>query len=79
MDQEFCPIAEIVMNQYIMKQGLKRFSQSGVSAIKKEVTQLVMMDALDQKKPKDTRKKDRRAAMDYLMLLKDKRDVTTKA
>ena len=67
------------MNQYIMKQGLKRFSQSIVSAIKKEMIQLVMMDALDPENPKDTRKKDRRAAMDYLMLLKDKRDGTTKA
>ena len=51
MDQELCLIVEIVMNQYNMNQGLKRFSQIGVSAIKKEVLQIVMMDALKPYNP----------------------------
>ena len=33
MDQYLCPIGDIVTTQYKMKQGLKRFCQSGVSAI----------------------------------------------
>ena len=46
MDQEFFPILEIAMTLYNMNQGMKRFSQSGVSAIEKEVCQLVSMDTL---------------------------------
>ena len=53
MYQESFLIAEIFMKQYNMKQGLKRFGQSGVSTIRKEVRQLVMMDALDPDDPKE--------------------------
>ena len=79
MDQDFCPIAEIVMNQYNMKQGLKRFGQSGVSAIEKEVCQLVTMDALDPDNPKELSREDLRDSMAYLMFLKEKRDGNIKA
>ena len=67
------------MTQYNMKQGLKRFSQSGVSDIKKEVRQLVMMDSLEPYDPKELSREDRRSAMAYLMFLKEKQDGTINA
>ena len=70
MYQELCSIAKIFMTQYNTKQGLKRFSQSGFSAIDKEVRQLVTMDALEPYNPKELRREDCRAAMAYLMFLK---------
>ena len=79
MDQEFCPIADIVMTQYNTKQVLKRFSQSGVSDIEKEVLQLVMMYALEPHDPKDIIREDCRAAKAYLIFLKYKWDGTIKA
>ena len=41
-----------------MKKGLKCFSKSGVSAIKKEVRQLVTMDALEPNNLKEIRRED---------------------
>ena len=79
MDQEFCPVVEIAMNQYNMKQGLKRFGQSGVRSIDKEVIQMVTMDALDPDDPKDPRREYHRSVMAYLMFLKEKQDGTINA
>ena len=67
------------MNKYNMNQGLKRFGQSGVSAIKKELHQLITMNDLDPDNPKELRREDHRSAMAYLMLLKEKRDFTIKS
>ena len=60
-----------------MKQVLKRLGQSVVSAIKKEVLQMVTMDALDPENSRKLRIEYHRAAMVYLMFLKEKRDGTT--
>ena len=62
-----------------MKQDLKRFSQSGVSDIEKEVHQRVTMYALEPDNPKELSREDCRAAMAYLMFLKEKRDSNIKA
>ena len=64
------------MDQYNMKQGLKRFGQSGVSVIKKEVRQIFTMDTLEIDKPDELNREDCREAMTYLLLLKEKRDDT---
>ena len=61
------------------KQGLKCFGQSGVSDIKKELHQLVTMDELDPDNPEDINRDYQRAAMAYLMSLKEKQDGTIKA
>ena len=61
MDQEFFPILEIAMTLYNMNQGMKRFSQSGVSAIEKEVCQLVTMDTLKPDNQKELSREDLRA------------------
>ena len=53
MDQEFYPITEIIMTQYNINQVMKRFGKIGVSAIEKEVRQLVVMDALEPDDPKE--------------------------
>ena len=79
MNQEFCLIVEIVMTQYNMKQGLPRFGQIGFGAIKKEVHQLVTMDALEPDNSKELIREDCRYAMTYLMLLKGKQYGTIKA
>ena len=67
------------MTQYIMKQGLKRFGQIGVRAIKKEVIHIVTMDTLEPDNPKELSREDCRATMAYLMFLKEKLDGTIKA
>ena len=67
------------MTQYNMKKGLKRFNQSGVSAIEKKVSHLVTMDALELYDPKYLSREDCRAAMANLMFLEEKRDGTIKA
>ena len=67
------------MIQYNMNQGLKRSSKSRVSAIEKEVRQLVTMDALETDDPKDLNREDHRAVMVYLMLLKEKREAAIKS
>ena len=79
MDQQFCPIAEIVMTQFNMNQGLKRFGKSGVRAIKKEVHQLVTMYALEIDNLEELSREDHRAEMAYPMLLKEKRYGTIKS
>ena len=79
MDQEFCLAADIVTNQYNMKQVLNRFGQSRVSAIEKEVRQLITMDALYPDDPKEISREDQSSTMYYLMLLKEKWDGTIKA
>jgi hypothetical protein len=73
MQQNF-PIAETALTQYNMKQGLKRFGARGVAAIEREVRQLLDMDAIEPDDPKTLSRDDRRAAMAYLMFLKEKRD-----
>ena len=78
MDQEFFLIADIVVNHFNMKQGLKRFGQSGISAVDNKGRHLVTMDALETDNPKELIIEDCRAVMAYLMFLKDKRDVTIK-
>ena len=62
-----------------MKQVLKRLGQSVVSAIKKEVLQMVTMDALDPDDPKKLSREDCRSAMAYLLFLDEKWDGTIKA
>ena len=61
-----------------MKKGLKCFSKSGVSAIEKEVRQLVTIDALEPNNLKEIRREDCRSAIAYLMLLKEKGNSTIK-
>ena len=78
-DQELCLIADISMTQYNMNQGLKSFVQSGVITTEKEVNQLVTMDALDPDNPKELSREDHRAAMAYLLFLKEKWYITVKA
>ena len=79
MDQEFCLIVDIIMTQYNMKQSLNHFIQNRVSASEKEVRQLFMMDALETYDPKELSREDLRAAMAYMMFLKEKWDSTIKA
>ena len=67
------------MTQYNMKHSLKYFGQSGVNAIEKEVRQLFRVDALEPNNPKELSKEYCRAAMAYLMLLKEKQDRTIKS
>ena len=70
MYQEFFPITEILMTQYNMNQILKLFGQSRISAIEKELRQIVTMDALEIDNPKELRREELRALMAYLMFLK---------
>ena len=58
------------MTQYNIKQVMNRFGQSGVIAIKKEVHQLVKMDALNPDYPKELSIEDCRAAMAYMIFMK---------
>ena len=62
-----------------MNQGLNFFGNIRVSAIEKEVHQLVTMDALEPGDPKMLIREYLRVSMAYLMFLEEKRDGAIKA
>ena len=76
--EEHSDLAHTVFTQYNLKQSLKKFGDRTMVAVEKEVRQLDSMDALQPDDPSKLTKEERRAAMAYLMFVKEKRDGTLK-
>ena len=69
-------IDHIALSQYHMNKGLKLFGKPGHEAIIKEMKQLHNLKVME---PRNLSNNDKKAAADYLMFLKEKRDKTIKA
>ena len=62
-----------LMEQMSAKRGLKKFGQAGVDAIQKELEQLLYHKVMHGVRSSDLTHKQKRAALQYLMFLKQKR------
>ena len=71
-------LEETVMTQHSMKRGLKEFGDAGVEAVLKELQQLHDRKVLEPKNANHLTDDERRAALQYLMFLKKKRNGTIK-
>eukprot|EP00934_Nitzschia_sp_Nitz4_P002612 Nitzschia sp. Nitz4//scaffold489_size5144//31//2646//NITZ4_009230-RA/size5144-processed-gene-0.1-mRNA-1//1//CDS//3329552897//2602//frame0 len=65
--------------QMSLKQGLKRFADAGLAAVKKEVAQLHFRQVMKARKRNELTHLQRKRALGYLMFLKRKRNGTVKA
>jgi hypothetical protein len=63
----------ITMTQHIMQKGLKKFGDPGIEAVLSELKQLHERNVLAPKKSDDLSQFDKKAALRYLMFLKQKR------
>jgi hypothetical protein len=63
----------IAMTQHIMQKGLKKFGNPGIKAVLSELKQLHEKNVLAPKKGDDLSQFDKKAALRYLMFLKQKR------
>ena len=71
-------LESIVMTQYNMKKGIKVFGEAGVDAVLKELQQLHDRKVLEPKDAAKLSAEDKKAALQYLMFLKQKRNGTIK-
>ena len=65
-------MATYATKQMTAKKGVKQFGENGVESIKKELEQLVYRKVLHGKEPKSISRQWKRAALQYLMFLKQK-------
>jgi hypothetical protein len=66
-------LESITMTQHSVKKGLKKFGAAGVSAVLDELQQLHDRQVIEPKGPTEITEEERRAALRYLMFLKEKR------
>ena len=59
--------------QMSAKKGLKRFGNSGSDSIRKELEQIIYRKVIHGKNAKELTREQKRAALRYLMFLKQKR------
>jgi hypothetical protein len=71
-------LESIAMTQHSMKKGIKIFGDAGVDAVVKELQQLHDRKVLEPKSSKQLSAADKKAALQYLMFLKQKRNGTIK-
>jgi hypothetical protein len=64
----------VAMTQYSMKKGLEVFGEAGKAAITTELQQLHDLKALEPCDPKSLTYSEKKAALQYLMFLKEKRN-----
>jgi hypothetical protein len=67
-----------VLTQHSMKKGIKEFGDAGVDAVLKELQQLHDRNVLEPRLANELSRDDKRAALQYLMFLKKKRNGTIK-
>lgn len=67
------PLLGTILTQYGMRRGLKIFGKDGDDAVKAELLQLHNREVLCPRSGRGLSKSDRRAALHYLMFLKQKR------
>ena len=74
-EESFCFLTE----QMTAKKGLKRFKEAGAQAIMNELEQIIYRKVMRGKHAKDLTREDKKAALRYLMFLKQKRSGKIKA
>jgi hypothetical protein len=71
-------LGETVMTQHSLKKGIKAFGNAGIEAVLKELQQLHDRKVLEPKNAATLTQDEKRAALQYLMFLKQKRNGTIK-
>jgi hypothetical protein len=71
-------LEKIVMTQYNMRQGIKKFGEHGKQAVLAKLQQLYNRDVMDPVNKYDLLGEARKGALQYLMFLKEKRCGTIK-
>eukprot|EP00957_Ditylum_brightwellii_P102200 7790610-Ditylum_brightwellii.AAC.1 len=72
------PTVATLLTQYHVSKGLKVFGQKGADAVLKELKQLHDRLVMDPKQPEQMSREEKKAALQYLMFLKQKRCGTIK-
>lgn len=67
-----------MLTQYSLKKGLREFGEQGVEAVLKELKQLHVRKVIAPVKGDVLSRAERKAALEYLMFLKQKRCGTVK-
>jgi hypothetical protein len=67
-------LQSIIMTQYNLKQGIKKFGNDGKAAVMAELQQLYDRDVMEPVGKYDLTPAERKGALRYLMFLKEKRD-----
>lgn len=73
MSQDYKEVYCFLTKQMTAKKGLKRFKEAGAKAIMDELEQIVYRRVMHGKHAHDLSREDKRAALRYLMFLKQKR------
>eukprot|EP00957_Ditylum_brightwellii_P072115 5481769-Ditylum_brightwellii.AAC.1 len=73
-----CPTITTILTQYHKSRGIKVFGQKGVDAVLTELKQLHEHLVMKPKKAKELTRKEKSAALQYSMFLKQKRCVKIK-
>eukprot|EP00957_Ditylum_brightwellii_P163040 12415252-Ditylum_brightwellii.AAC.1 len=63
------PMMGAIMTQYHISKGLKVFGKDGLATIDKKLHELVMCDVMTPLDPDKMRRKEKQAALKYLMIL----------
>jgi hypothetical protein len=66
------------MTQYSLRKGLNKFQKVGEEAVSKKLKQLHMRDTLSPQNSEEMSDEQKRGALESLMFLKEKRDVSVK-
>lgn len=72
------PLFNVVLTQYGVQRGLKKFGKDGDEAVKAEMLQLHSREVMEPKSGESLSDKNKSDALSYLMFLKKKRDGTIK-
>jgi hypothetical protein len=67
-------LESIVLTQYNLKQGIKKFGDKGKQSVLNELQQLYDRGVIEPIDPSDLTPEERKGALRYLMFLKEKRD-----
>jgi hypothetical protein len=66
-------LQSIIMTQYNLKQGIRKFGDEGKQAVLTELRQLYNRDVMEPVSKYDLTPTERKGALRYLMFLKEKR------
>eukprot|EP00957_Ditylum_brightwellii_P092950 7077392-Ditylum_brightwellii.AAC.1 len=67
------PVAMTVMTQYYVSKGPKMFGKDGFTAVDKELRELVMRDVIAPLHPDKLKREEKKAVLQYIMILTKKR------
>jgi hypothetical protein len=77
-NEAFLILESVMLTQYNLKQGIKRFGDRGKTAVLDELQQLYDRDVMEPLNPNNLSPAERKDTLRYLMILKEKRCGTIK-